>query len=209
MDTKLSKESKLGYGLGGCAIVLRLVSDFVFSSGGPLWFQLIQAALLVAAVFVMRNHLSRIYLTGGNNKPGVRMALSVVPIALALSIGFALFRYGTIILPSAQTWIILVGNNLFFPLVEELEFRGYLLSAFTTAGLNGKWANLLVASIHTFAHAHYFFQGNITSIVLTFAIFLWLGNIVLKTRSLLGAWVGHASYNIILFTFLIGFGYNR
>lgn len=204
-----SRRTRLGYSLGGCAIALRLLSDWVFPSGGPLWYQLVQGALLAAAVIIMRHDLSKIYLKGGDDRRGVYMALMFLPFGLILGILYSLMLYGSVVLPDAQAWILMVGNNLFFPLVEELEFRGYFLSAVTTSGVNGGWANLLQATIHTFAHAHYFFEGNTANILLTFVVFLWLGFIVLKTKSLLGAWIGHASYNIALFTFLIGSGYIR
>ncbi len=209
MNADLSRRTRLGYSLGGCAIALRLLSDWTFPLGGPLWYQLVQGALLAGAVIVMRRDLSKIYLKGGDNRRGVYMALMFIPFGVILGIGYSLMLYGSVVLPSTQAWILMVGNNLFFTLVEELEFRGYFLSAVTTSGVSGGWANLLQAAVHTFAHAHYFFQGNITNILLTFVVFLWLGYIVLKTKSLLGAWIGHASYNIALFTFLIGSGYIR
>jgi len=209
MNADLSRRTRLGYSLGGCAIALRLLSDWIFPLGGPLWYQLVQGALLAGAVVVMRRDLSKIYLKDGDDRRGVYMALMFIPFGVILGIGYSLMLYGSVVLPSTQAWIFMVGNNLFFPLVEELEFRGYFLSAVTTSGVSGGWANLLQAAVHTFAHAHYFFQGNITIILLTFGVFLWLGFIVLKTKSLLGAWIGHASYNIALFTFLIGSGYIR
>ena len=209
MNRDWSRRTKLGYSLGGSAIALRLLSDWIFPLGGPLWYQLVQGVLLAVGVIVMRRDLSKIFLKGGDDRRGVYMALMFLPFGVILGIGYSLMLYGSVVLPSAQAWISMVGNNLFFPLVEEFEFRGYFLSGVTTSGVSGGWANLLQAAIHTFAHTHYFFQGNFASILLTFVVFLWLGFIVLRTKSLLGAWIGHALYNIALFTFLIGSGYIR
>jgi len=94
---------------------------------------------------------------------------------------------------------ILIGNNLFFPVVEELEFRGFFLSWMLEKRVSAGYAVWLVAGIHLLAHIHLFLQHNYTMVVVTLLVFVWYGFITVRTRSLWGAVIAHASVNIFGF----------
>ena len=65
------------------------------------------------------------------------------------------------------------------------------------------------AVVHVLAHAHWVLQGEYAMVAIGLAMFLWLGYITATTRSIWGAYVAHASWNIFGFLPLIASGYNR
>ena len=185
--------------LAGLAILLRMASDWLFAQGGPLWYQGIQAALLVIAIALIGPRLDLIFLKGGNNRASIREGLLAVPLGLAFGLLGAFALYGGLTLPSLDTAAVVIGNNLFFPAVEELEFRGFMLAWLLHRKISPGIAIALTAIVHVVAHPHWAWSGQYYMLVISLAVFLWYGSIVVRTHSLWGAYVAHASFNILGF----------
>jgi membrane protease YdiL (CAAX protease family) len=194
----LSREAA-GFGLAGVAILLRIASDWLFRTGGPLPYQLMQALFLLAAVMVL-GRCETIFLTKGQKGSAVREALMAPPFALLGGLALAWMRFGGPQWPgTAAGAAAIVGNNLFFPAVEELEFRGFLLAWLLQRGMAPRNAVLTAAMIHVLAHLHWWRERNLMMLALSFFLFLWYGSLTVRTRSLWGAIVAHASVNIFGF----------
>ena len=169
---------RVAFGLAGAAIILRMASDWIFPNGGPLYYQAIQAGLLLLAIILLWQQL----------ETGIIGGLAI-----------AWTRFGGVQWPTLAQAAILIGNNLFFPVVEELEFRGFFLSWMLEKRVSAGYAVWLVAGIHLLAHIHLFLQHNYTMVVVTLLVFVWYGFITVRTRSLWGAVIAHASVNIFGF----------
>ncbi len=199
---------RTAFTLAGMAIVLRMASDWIFPQGGPLPYQLLQALLLLLALIFLRHSLDLIFLRGGQKQLAIRIGLLGIPLGLIVGLGTAWFEYGRPLWPSFIQMALLIANNLFFSAVEELEFRGFLLSWFSRRNMAPRIVILVVAVLATLAHAHRFLQFDIRSIAFTLAVNVWWTWIVYRTRSLWGAWVAHATWNIFVLLPVLGSGIN-
>jgi len=190
---------RAAFGFAGVAIVLRMASDWIFPNGGPLYYQAIQAGLLLAAIILIWQQLETIFLKGGNIKSSVREGLLAIPFGIIGGLAIAWTLFGGPQWPTLTQAAILIGNNLFFPVVEELEFRGFFLSWMLEKRVSPGYAVWLVAVIHLLAHIHLFLQGNYVMAAVTLAVFVWYGYTTIRTRSLWGALIAHAAVNIFGF----------
>jgi membrane protease YdiL (CAAX protease family) len=190
---------RVAFGLAGAAIILRMASDWIFPNGGPLYYQAIQAGLLLLAIILLWQQLETVFLKGGNVKSSVLAGLLAIPFGIIGGLAIAWTRFGGVQWPTLAQAAILIGNNLFFPVVEELEFRGFFLSWMLEKRVSSGYAVWLVAGIHLLAHIHLFLQHNYTMVVITLLVFVWYGFITVRTRSLWGAVIAHASVNIFGF----------
>lgn len=192
----------LGLGLAAIAIVLRLASDWVFPAGGPLWYELTQWLLLVTAVFALgsRKHLA--FVAGGDTRASIRAGLRFVPYLIVVAICLLILRHGELHWPGAAALALVIANNLFFPAVEELEFRGFFLGCLVARSVPAMYAVWLVAFVHLLAHLHWFREGNVPMLVLSLALFVLYGRIAVRTKSVVGSYVAHAAVNTIGFTAL-------
>ena len=194
-----SARTAVVFGLAGLAIALRLASDWVFPRGGPLEYQLAQALLLVIAIGVLGSDRDQIFLRGGSPRPGLREIAIAIPLAFAGGLALAYARFGG---PQWPTWnraAVIVGNNLFFPAVEEVEFRAFLLAWVLRVTGRARLSIWLVAAVHTLAHAHWLFDRNAVMLATSFALFAWYGSLTLRTRSIWPAIAAHAAVNIFGF----------
>src|SRR5437879_567792 len=108
-------------------------------------------------------------------------------------------------LPPSQKWVpgitlgnlVLGGLAIFFAtgLSEELIFRAILLKR-AVEGLGERAGLLYVTAI--FASLHIFFLNGI-DLVFVFAVGLFYGIVVLKTKNLWGVIVSHSLGNVILY----------
>jgi membrane protease YdiL (CAAX protease family) len=190
---------RAAFGLAGVAIVLRMASDWLFPNGGPLYYQAIQAGLLLLAILLLWQQLKTIFLTGGDVKRSVRSGLLAIPFGIIGGLVIAWVRFGGPQWPTLAQAAALIGNNLFFPVVEELEFRGFFLSWMLEKRISPGYAVWLVAGIHLLAHIHLFWQHNYLMAAVTLGVFVWYGFITVRTRSLWGALIAHAGVNIFGF----------
>ena len=197
---------RVALGLAGVAIILRMGSDWIFPKGGPLYYQGIQAGLLLLAVLCLWPRLDTVFLTGGRFKSSIREGLLAVPISLVAGLAVSWFLFGGPKWPTLAQAAIVIGNNLFFPMVEELEFRGFFLSWTLERGVSPSLAIWLVAVMHLVAHMHLFWQHNWILAGTTLLLFVWFGSLTVRTRNLWGAFVAHASANIFMFLPTIGSG---
>jgi membrane protease YdiL (CAAX protease family) len=185
--------------VAGLVILLRLTSDWLFAQGGPLWYQGVQAALLVVAVLLLWPSLGRVFLKGGDNKASIKEGLIAVPLGIAFGLLGAFALYHGLTPPSTDQALTVIGNNLFFPAVEELEFRGFMLAWLLGKNVSPGKAIVITVLIHVLAHPHRAWNGQYYMLVLSLIVFLWYGSLVVRTRSLWGAYVTHASFNIFGF----------
>lgn len=195
---------RIAFTLAGAAIILRMASDWIFPQGGPLTYQIIQAFLLLLAIIFIRQRLDLIFLRGGRIQLAIKLALLGIPLGLIFGLGDAWMEYGHPLWPSITQLIILVANNLFFPAVEELEFRGFLFSWLLRRNISPRSVILIVSILSALAHAHRFWQFDIRSIVFTISVNVWWTWIVYRTRSLWGAWIAHATWNISVLLPVLG-----
>ncbi len=212
MDTvraKTAGRERLAFGLAAIAILLRLASDWVFPAGGPFGYQLLQAVLLLLAVIALSPHLEVIFLRNGNARGSIREGLLAVPLGLLMGLGLSWLRFGGLHGPTFDQAVGVVANNLFFPAVEELEFRGFMLAWLVSRKTPPVIAIWLVAILHVLAHPHYIWQGSYLNLATALLLFAWFGWLTLRTRSLWGAYVAHAASNIFLFLPVIGSGFVR
>lgn len=199
----------VAFATAGVAIALRLASDWIFPQGGPLWYQGIQAALLAIAIVLIWFRADLIFLKGGNTIASVKEGLLGIPLGLAFGLLGAWWMFRGLAIPVPDQVITVVANNLFFPAVEELEFRGFLLGWLLSRKVPATVAIVAAAALHVLAHPHWYWSGEYFMIVLSSALFLWYGSLVVRTRSLWGAYVAHATSNIFGFLPLVAHGYNR
>jgi membrane protease YdiL (CAAX protease family) len=71
-----------------------------------------------------------------------------------MGMGMAWLRLGGPQWPTLGQTISPIANNVFFTAVEELEFRGFLLSFLLRAGMRSTGAVWLQAIVHTLTHIH-------------------------------------------------------
>ena len=202
----MSSREKIGFGLGWVAILLRLASDWIFSSGGPLAYQLLQAAFLALGIACLWPNVHAVFLTNGRHLPSIREGLVALPVGLVLGTVTAYTRFGALQWPTIGQTIAPIADNVFFTAVEELEFRGFLLALLLRLGVRSPTAVWLQAIVHTLAHTHRLWQGYYLSLVGTLLITMWLGSLALRTRSLWGPWVAHLSWNVAILLPELGTG---
>lgn len=189
----------VAFTVAGIAILLRLASDWLFAQGGPFWYQSIQAVLLIVAIALIWPRLDKVFLKSGDNKASIREGLIAIPLGLAFGLLGAFAIYHDLTLPSLDQALVVIGNNLFFPAVEELEFRGFMLAWLLSRKVSPGIAIVIAAAVHVLAHPHWFWGGQYYMLVLSLLVFLWYGSLVVRTRSLWGAYIAHASFNIFGF----------
>ena len=168
MTLDLHTREKMAFGIAALAVLLRFASDWLFASGGPLPYQMLQAILLGSALF----------------KRSVREGLLALPLGLFLGFGSAWMSQGGLQPPPLDMAVVVIANNLFFPAVEELEFRGVLLGWLSRTKLSPMLAVFFVAILHMLAHPHYLWEGNYISALSVLLAGLWWGSVTLRTRSL-------------------------
>jgi membrane protease YdiL (CAAX protease family) len=190
---------RIAFGLAWIAIILRMASDWIFPGGGPLYYQLIQAFFLLLAIAFLWHELEVIFLKGGNVKSSIHRGLWAIPFAIIGGLLLAYAKFGGPQLPTLAGALALIANNLFFPVVEELEFRGFFLSWLLEKRITPVYAIWLAAVVHLIAHIHLFLQGNYLMAVVTLLVFVWYGSITVKTKSLWGAMIAHSSVDIFGF----------
>ena len=200
---------RIAFGAMAIAVALRLASDWLFASGGPFPYQLAQAALLGFALILLWPRFETVFLKDRQHQLSVFEGLLALPLGLLLGLGTAWMSYGELKMPSPNLTALMIANNLFFPAVEELEFRGFLLGWLSRRKLPSLLAVILVAVLHMLAHPHYLWEGKYVNALSVFLMGSWLGSLTLRTRSLWGAYVAHALFNISYFLPLIGAGLAR
>ena len=197
----------VAYFLGLAALGLRLLSDWFFPAGGPLWYQILQCALLITALpFLPR--LDEVFLSGGLLSASIRLGFLGIPLGLFFGLGDAFMEYGHPSWPSFLQTLGPIINNLFFSAVEELEFRGFLLSFLLKLRIHVRAAFTFTVLMALVAHAHRLWHPDLRALAFTLALNAWWTWLVLRTRSLFGAWVAHASWNIFVVLPELGRGGN-
>ena len=163
------------------------------------WYAAVAVPLLIATVVVARmiglgrrelgltsGHLPTQLLIGSS---GIALG-GVEYLILSPEPLIAEFSWVAILVPAL---ILLVGTGF----MEELLFRGLLQS---TAGeaLGARFAVWYVAVVFAILHIGY---ESVLDVVFVFAVALFFGWIVMKTRSILGVTLSHGITNIGLFLF--------
>lgn len=149
-------KTQIAYLLAGIAIGLRLASDWIFRQGGPFSYQLVQAFFLLLAIAFLAPQWHEVFLAKGRFRSALKIALWAAPIGLLMGIGDAILSYGRLYWPSWNQIILPIANNLFFPAVEELEFRGFALSWLFKKKIGKPLVIALIVTISSLAHAHRF-----------------------------------------------------
>ncbi len=197
-----------GFALGGVAVLLRMASDWLFPRGGPLPYQLAQAAFLALGLALLWPRRERVFLAGGDLRASLRGALWAVPLGLAGGAALAYLRFHALLWPGPGQLLPPLANNLFFSAVEELEFRGFFLGWLTRRGVRPWRAIPLVALTHTLAHVHRLWSGDVAALAVTLAVTLWWTWLVVRTKSLWGAYAAHFAWNVLVLLPQLGSGLN-
>lgn len=206
--SRLAARRALAFGLAGAALALRLASDWLFREGGPLTYQLAQALLLAAGLLVLAPAHEVVFLRGGEFRRSVQLGLVAAPLGLAAGLGDALMELGGPRWPSPAAAVLPIANNLFFSAIEELEFRGFLLAWLLARRVRPALALVIVAALATLAHVHRLWAGDVRAVAFTAGLAAWWTWIALRTRSLWGAWVAHALWNVFVLLPELGLGRN-
>jgi LysM repeat protein/membrane protease YdiL (CAAX protease family) len=160
------------------------------------WYAIVGAPLMITALLVART-LGLSWRSLGFSVRSLRIQALVVTAGLAFGVAeyFILkpkplideFSWGAFWLPAL---ILLIGTGF----NEELVFRGVMQSAASDA--LGKWAILYVTVVFAVLHLGY---KSVVDVALVFAVGLFFGWVVAKTRSLLGVTLSHGITNIALY----------
>jgi len=160
------------------------------------WYAIVGAPLMVTALLVART-LGLSWRSLGFSVRCLRIQALVVTAGLAFGVAeyFILkpeplideFSWGAFWLPAL---ILLIGTGF----NEELVFRGVMQSASSDA--LGKWAILYVTVVFAVLHLGY---KSVVDVAFVFAVGLFFGWVVAKTRSLLGVTLSHGITNIALY----------
>jgi LysM repeat protein/membrane protease YdiL (CAAX protease family) len=160
------------------------------------WYAIVGAPLLITALLVART-LGLSWRSLGFSVRSLRIQALVVTTGLAFGVAeyFILkpeplideFSWGAFWLPAL---ILLIGTGF----NEELVFRGVMQSAASDA--LGKWAILYVTVVFAVLHLGY---KSVVDVAFVFAVGLFFGWVVAKTRSLLGVTLSHGITNIALY----------
>ena len=140
-----------------------------------------------------------VFLKGGDPRKAISVGLLILPVGLLAGLGIAFVQLGGPHWVSLGQAMTIIANNFFFPAVEELEFRGFLLGWMVHHKMRLSLAIWLVAAIHALAHPHYLLQGNYVFFFAILLVFAWLGWVTIRYKSLWGAYIAHAVWNIALF----------
>ena len=164
------------------------------------WLALVSVPLLVsvaAVAYVQRLRPRDLGLTFARWPEIVQqMAIALTGIPLGL-VEFVILRPPAWIAGLTFGSLVLGGLVIFFAtgFSEELIFRGILLKR-AVEGLGARGGLLYVTAI--FASLHIFFLNGV-DLVFVFAVGLFYGLIVLKTRNLWGVILSHSLGNVILY----------
>jgi len=160
------------------------------------WYAIVGAPLMITALLVART-LGLSWRSLGFTLRSLRIQALVVAAGLAFGVAeyFILkpkplineLSWGTFWLPAL---ILLIGTGF----NEELVFRGVMQSASSDA--LGKWAILYVTVVFAVLHLGY---KSVVDVAFVFAVGLFFGWVVAKTRSLLGVALSHGITNIALY----------
>ncbi|MCJ7510434.1 MAG: LysM peptidoglycan-binding domain-containing protein [Dehalococcoidia bacterium] len=160
------------------------------------WYAIVGAPLMIAALLTART-LGLSWRSIGFSVRSLRIQALVVATGLAFGVAeyFILkpkplideFSWGAFWLPAL---ILLIGTGF----NEELVFRGVMQSASSDA--LGKWAILYVTVVFAVLHLGY---KSVVDVAFVFAVGLFFGCVVAKTRSLLGVTLSHGITNIALY----------
>lgn len=160
------------------------------------WYAIVGAPLLITALLTART-LGLSWRSIGFSVRSLRIQALVVTTGLAFGVAeyFILkpeplideFSWGAFWLPAL---ILLIGTGF----NEELVFRGVMQSASSDA--LGKWAILYVTVVFAVLHLGY---KSVVDVAFVFAVGLFFGWVVAKTRSLFGVSLSHGITNIALY----------
>jgi LysM repeat protein/membrane protease YdiL (CAAX protease family) len=160
------------------------------------WYAIVGAPLMITALLTART-LGLSWRSIGFSVRSLRIQALVVATGLAFGVAeyFILkpeplideFSWGAFWLPAL---ILLIGTGF----NEELVFRGVMQSAASDA--LGKWAILYVTVVFAVLHLGY---KSVVDVAFVFAVGLFFGWVVAKTRSLLGVTLSHGITNIALY----------
>ena len=160
------------------------------------WYAIVGAPLMITALLTART-LGLSWRSIGFSVRSLRIQALVVTTGLAFGVAeyFILkpeplideFSWGAFWLPAL---ILLIGTGF----NEELVFRGVMQSASSDA--LGKWAILYVTVVFAVLHLGY---KSVVDVAFVFAVGLFFGWVVAKTRSLLGVTLSHGITNIALY----------
>lgn len=201
-------KTQIAYLLAGIAIGLRLASDWIFRQGGPFSYQLVQAFFLLLAIAFLAPQWHEVFLAKGRFRSALKIALWAAPIGLLMGIGDAILSYGRLYWPSWNQIILPIANNLFFPAVEELEFRGFALSWLFKKKIGKPLVIALIVTISSLAHAHRFWVIDLRAWFFVIALNLFWTWLVARTQCLWGGYIAHSLWNIFVGLPLYGLGIN-
>ena len=203
--------------LGVMVLVLGFFVQLAVGSSMPAsWFDLAKTILIVlVATIGMPAIMMAMFLTR-NPRKSLRLRLCSIPAACAAVLmalcfhplvtwftGFVLYLYplqgdatgkaefvSSLVDQAPGLWAILLLMAVAPAVIEELAFRGFILSGLE--GLRNRWQAILITSV-LFGLAHFAIQ----QAIITFAIGMILGVIAVETRSLIPCVLYHVTHNSI------------
>jgi len=168
-----------------------------------LWYPIIYAPLLVAAIVVVR--------ILGLRAREVGFSFSSFPVQLAVGLSGLLFGVAEYFILAPEPMIIeLIWQEIWLPaliflmctgFVEEFIFRGVLQRTAVEAfgGWGIVYVSLLFATVHLVHYLEIGLTGILIDIGFVFAVALFFGWVVKRTGSLFGVTLAHGITNILLY----------
>ncbi len=164
-----------------------------------LWYPIIYAPLLVAAIAVVR------ILGLRAREVGFSFSFSSFPVQLAVGLSGLLFGVIEYFILAPEPMIIeLTWQEVWLPaliflmctgFVEEFIFRGVLQRAATEV-FGGWWGIIYVSLLFAVLHVGFL---SLIDVVFVFAVALFFGWVVKRTGSLFGVTLAHGITNILLY----------
>lgn len=163
--------------------------------------QIVELVLILGAVYLAGASRGEFFISSENFVKSFLFSLPIL-IWILLFVVFNILYLNVLETPPVDFALFVIANNLFYPPVEEIEFRGFLLGFLQIAGLNSALSVLAQALLFLLAHHRYLWQQDWISFPFVFVSALVYGVGTIKSKTILGAYAVHAVNNILLFTFL-------
>ena len=193
-----------------CLLLLRILPDWLPAL--PLSFAAVWLAMIVGVVAVLvleHGRLSELYVTRSRLGAALLAGTLTWPLWFLLALLYALQRLGEVRWMPLEEYPSTLAAAAFFAVVEELLFRGFLLSRLVS-WLGPRPANLIRASVFLVAHPRYLGvaagDAGLDTWLTVGMLLLGLvaGAVALRYRNVWGAVTVHFGFDFLIFLPLAG-----
>ncbi len=163
--------------------------------------QFVEFSLILGAIYFAGSYRGKFFINCRNTVKSLRYSLPIL-VYIILFVVFNLLFRNISKTPSMEHVLLVIANNLFYPLVEEIEFRDFLLGFLRMSNMRLLRSVFVQSLFFLLAHHRYIWQQDWISFPFVFVSAFIYGYGTLRSETLLGAYIVHAASNIILLVFL-------